>query len=92
MKKVLLAASVAGLVLFGAAGCSTCCGSKTTSASPCANGQCGTPTTTTVSPGMTSGMSAQPMPTTMTVTPGRSPMMPMTSTPTSGNPALLPQN
>lgn len=86
MKKILQAASVAALVLFGAVGCSTCCGSKTTSASPCANGQCGTPTTTTMSPATTSGMSAQPMPTTMTTMPGKPSMVP-----SSGNPALLPQ-
>jgi len=99
MKKLLQAAGVAGLVLFGAVGCSTCCGSKTTSAAaPCANGQCATPTAGGQM--MTSGMTATPMPTTMTMTPGsRTPMMPVSSMPaagstmpTSGNPALLPQN
>jgi len=99
MKKLLQAAGVAGLVLFGAVGCSTCCGSKTTTAaSPCANGQCATAPATSGQM-MTSGMSAQPMPTTMTVAPGRSPMMPVTSMPaggapmpTGGSPVLLPQN
>ena len=98
MKKLLQAASVASLVLFGAVGCSNCCGSRTTSAAaPCANGQCATPTTTGRM--MTSGMSGTASPTTITAMPGRPSAMPVSTMPatgamttTSGSPMLMPQN
>lgn len=96
MKKILQAAGVASLVLFGAVGCSTCC-PWTSKSSSCANGHCppGTPTTTShAAPG---GMVGTAMPTTMTTMPGRSPMMSVNTMPASGapvgtgSPALIPQ-
>jgi hypothetical protein len=84
MKKLLQAAGVAGLVLFGAVGCSNCCGSHTTAAAPCANGQCATATTT---PGraMASGMTGTAMPTTMMSTAGKPPMVPINQMPATGS-------
>jgi len=98
MKKILQAAGVAGLVLFGAVGCSNCCGSHTAAATPCANGQCATATTM---PGraMASGMTGPATPTTMMSTAGKPPMVPvnqmpptgsMTTVGGTGNPLLIP--
>lgn len=84
MKKLLQAAGVASLVLFGAVGCSTCCGDRTTAGSaPCATGQC--PPGTTTSHAMPTGMTGTAMPTTMTTMPGRSPMMPVNQMPATGS-------
>jgi hypothetical protein len=84
MKKLLQAAGVAGLVLFGAVGCSNCCGSRTTSAAPCANGQCAT---AAPAPGraMASGMTGTAMPTTMMTTAGKPPMVPVQTMPATGS-------
>ena len=102
MKKLLQAAGVASLVLFGAVGCSTCCGDRTVAGSaPCANGQCATGTTTSHMAGP--GVTGTATPTTMVTTPGRAPMMSVNQIPATGsmtpgtmmpagNPALLPQN
>ena len=91
MKKVLLAAGVASLVVFGSIGCSSTCCSKP-STSNCATGQCapgtpGAPVVTGMSPATMPGT-----PTTVQTMPGKPAMMP-TSPTTSGpaNPMLLPQ-
>ena len=101
MKKLLQAAGVASLVLFGAVGCKTCCGDwGGSSTSACASGQCAPGTTTSH---MTPGVTGTAMPTTMVTTPGRAPMMSVNQMPATGsmtpgtmmpagNPALLPQN
>jgi hypothetical protein len=91
MKKFLLAAGVASLVVFGSIGCSSTCCSKPTTAN-CATGQCATPTTGTPM-AASSGMTGTSQPTTMMMgTNGRPPLV---ATPTNtgapvGNPMLIP--